>query len=99
MQVAKNGRTILVGEDEAEVLSYLETALNCGGYSVALARDGEEVLTVLQEWETPISAVMLDILMPRKDGMETLREIRRINPGVPVIMVSGLSSPLNVVEA
>src|SRR5260370_34271129 len=98
MQVPKNGWTILVGEDEAEVRSYLETALSCVGYSVALARDGTEVLSVLQEWETPISAVVLDILRPRKDGVVTLRENRPVNPSVPVIKVTVLSAPLDVSE-
>jgi two-component system response regulator AtoC len=47
----------------------------------------------------PISAILLDIIMPRKDGFDTLREIRRIDKDLPVIIISGASSPLNVVEA
>jgi two-component system response regulator AtoC len=95
----KNGRRILLGEDDLEVRSYLEMALKCQGYSVELAQDGEEVLACLQENPTGISAILLDIIMPRRDGFETLKEIRRINPSIPVVMVSGASSPLNVVEA
>ena len=48
MQTSKNGRTILVGEDELEVRGYLEMALKCLGYSVELAQDGDEVLSCLQ---------------------------------------------------
>ena len=74
-------------------------ALKCQGYSVELAQDGEEVLQCLQDGQVPISAILLDIVMPRKDGLEALKEIRQIDRNVPVIMISGASSPLNVVEA
>lgn len=99
MRSTNNGRTILLGEDELEVRSYLEMALRCQGYSVETAQDGEEVLGYLENGDGGISAVLLDILMPRKGGIETLREIRRIDKDLPVIMVSGASSPLNVVDA
>src|SRR5579863_3627384 len=99
MQITRNGRTILVGEDELEVRGYLEMALKCLGYSVELAQDGDEVLSCLQASRPDISAVLLDIMMPNRDGMDTLREIRRSDPNLPVIIVSGASSTLNVVAA
>src|SRR5579871_1700839 len=99
MQITRNGRTILVGEDELEVRGYLEMALKCLGYSVELAQDGDEVLSCLQASQSEISAVLLDIMMPNRDGMDTLREIRRINPSLPVIIVSGASSTMNIVTA
>jgi two-component system response regulator AtoC len=91
-------RTILVGEDDAEVRDYLEVTLRCRGYNVHLAADGEEVVEYLRSGGVA-SAVLLDIMMPNKDGWETLRDIRRMNIDVPVIMLSGMSSPLNVVQA
>ena len=99
MQNFKNGRTILIGEDELEVRGYLEMALKCLGYSVELAQDGDEVLSCLQDSRCDISAVLLDIMMPNRDGIDTLRAIRRIDPNLPVIIVSGVSSTLNVVTA
>jgi two-component system response regulator AtoC len=99
MQTIENERTVLLGEDDLEVRSYLEMALKCQGYSVEVAQDGEEVLACLQDGQVPISAILLDIVMPRKDGLEALKEIRRLDRNVPVIMISGASSPLNVVEA
>jgi two-component system, NtrC family, response regulator AtoC len=98
MQDLKNGRTILVAEDELEVRGYLEIALKCLGYSAELAQDGDEVMTCLQS-RTDFSAILLDIMMPNRDGIETLREIRRLDPEIPVIVVSGASSPLNIVTA
>ena len=99
MPVANNGQTIILGEDDLEVCNYLETALQCQGYSVEVAQNGEEVIACLQGRETPVSAIVLDVIMPRMDGIEALKEIRRFSRGVPVIMISGASSPLNVVEA
>src|SRR5215831_2598187 len=99
MQRPKNGRTILVGDDEMEVRGYLEMALKCLGYEVELAQDGDEILSSLQSSRSNISAVLLDIMMPNRDGIETLREIRRMEPNLPVIIVSGASSTLNVVTA
>ena len=99
MSAVRNGRTILLGEDDLEVRSYLETALKCQGYSVEVAQDGEEVLACLHANESPVSAVLLDMIMPRRDGINALKEIRRLNPELPVIMISGAASPLNVVEA
>jgi two-component system, NtrC family, response regulator AtoC len=97
--MGNNGRTILVGEDELEVRSYLEMALRCHGYSIESAQDGEEVLACLDRERDRISLVLLDIMMPRKDGLETLRDIRRVDRDLPIIMLSGASSPLKVVEA
>ncbi len=99
MQNYKNGRTILVGEDELEVRGYLEMALKCLGYSVELAQDGDEVLSCLQTSRMDIAAVLLDVMMPHRDGIDTLKAIRRIAPNLPVIIISGAASTLNVVNA
>src|SRR5580700_1990461 len=99
MQAFKTGRTILVGEDELEVRGYLEMALKCLGYSVELAQDGDEVLACLQSSRTDFAAILLDIVMPSRDGIDTLREIRRMNSDIPVIVVSGASSTMNIVTA
>ena len=99
MLVSDHKCTILVGEDEPEVLSYLETALKCMGYSVESAQDGDEVLACLRSSGTEIAAVLLDIVMLNRDGLDTLREIRNLDRQLPVIMLSGASSTLNVVTA
>jgi len=98
MRSAPNGHTICIAEDEPEVRSYLETALVCQGYSVEAVQDGEELLAYLAGYPK-VSAVLLDLIMPRKDGMETLREIRVMHKDLPVVMISGASSPLNIVDA
>jgi CheY-like chemotaxis protein len=75
MRLEKNDRTIVVGDDDSEIRSFLEMTLRYQGYSVELARDGNEVLNYLES-KRPVSAVLLDIFMPEKNGFQTLREIR-----------------------
>src|SRR3954453_5057900 len=92
-------RTILVGEDDLEVRGYLELVLKSLGYSVELAQDGDEVISCLESAESEISAVLLDVSMPNRDGLDALCEIKRIQPGLPVIMISGAASTPNVIAA
>lgn len=99
MELARNKKTILLGEDDPEVRSYLEMALRYQGYAVEVGRDGEEVVSIFQEQQPRIAAILLDLIMPRKDGMQVLREIRRLSESVPVIVISAASTPLNIVGA
>jgi two-component system, NtrC family, response regulator AtoC len=99
MQTSKHPPTILVGEDEPEVIGYFEMALKCFGYSIELAQDGNEVLSSFQSGRSEIAAVLLDLMMPNRDGLDTLRALREIDPHLPVIMVSGSSSPFSIVDA
>ncbi|MBI1791982.1 MAG: sigma-54-dependent Fis family transcriptional regulator [Acidobacteria bacterium] len=91
--------TIVVADDDLEVRNYFEMALAAQGYAVALAEDGEEALRYLHEGQTPVSLFLLDVMMPRKDGIETLREIRRVREDLPVILVSSGSAWPYVMEA
>jgi len=88
--------TILAAEDEPEVRSYLGLALNCQGYEVEFAQNGEEVLNFLEKDAAKVSLLLLDLIMPYKDGFETLKEVRRGWPGLPVITLSGSCTPANV---
>src|SRR5262245_31904941 len=99
MQAQKNGHTILIGEDEPEVRAYLEMALKCLGYSVEMAEDGEEVLNFLREDSSHVSAVLLDLMMPEREGMEVLEAAGVIAPNLPVIIVSAAGSTCNAVNA
>jgi two-component system response regulator AtoC len=96
---SNRGSTILVGEDELEVRGYFQMALKCLGYSVEVAQDGEEVLSYLRACPGEVRAVLLDVMMPNCDGIETLREIRELDPELPVIMVSGSPNTVNIVSA
>jgi two-component system response regulator AtoC len=99
MHPSNNRRSILVGEDELEVRGYFEMVLKSLGYSVELAQDGDEVLACLDAPNSDIAAVLLDVMMPNRDGLDALCEIKRTRPGLPVIMISGGSSTPNVIAA
>ena len=88
--------TILIAEDEPEVRDYLGVALNCEGYDVEFAQNGEEVVSLLEQDATRVSLLLLDLIMPYKDGFETLREVRQSWPALPVITLSGSCTPANV---
>ena len=99
MTATNDGHTILLGEDDLEVRGYLETALKCQGYSVEIAQDGDEVLSSLRSSAFRISAVILDVVLPRKDGIEALKEIRRFDLVTPVILIDGAASKCDVEQA
>jgi two-component system response regulator AtoC len=95
--------TILVADDESEIRSYLGTALGCQGYHVEFADNGEDVLSRVhpdnRHGRAEVALILLDVLMPYMDGLQTLEGLRRICPEVPVIMLSGVSSAGNIVSA
>src|SRR5580700_2190666 len=90
--------TIVVGDDELECRKFLEMSLRHQGYGVELATNGDEVLDCLQSGNQ-VSAVLLDIFMPGRNGFETLLQIRSSNKDLPVIMLSGASSAEHIVTA
>ena len=77
---------ILVVDDETAVREAVERALRLDGYEVAVAGDGREALDTLQE-RTP-DAVVLDLLMPRIDGLEVCRRLRGRGDRTPVLMLT-----------
>ncbi len=81
--------TILVVDDDEAVRSVVMLMLEHQGFRVVTAADGQEALTVFAREAESISAVLLDLTMPRLDGMEVLRLLRRLRPDVRVLIMSG----------
>lgn len=79
--------TLLIVDDEPFIISTLKGLLTDEGFEVLTAPNGYECLKVIEN-ESP-DLVLLDIWMPGIDGIETLKEIKKTNPRLPVIMVSG----------
>ena len=94
----RRDKTILIVEDEADARNYFEMVVRCLGYSLEVAEDGDEALACLAV-NRGISLVLLDLLMPRRDGLETLQEMRNAGHAQPVIMISGAATTTNVVQA
>jgi PAS domain S-box-containing protein len=83
--------TILVIDDEEIVRSTADNALRRLGYNVITAADGSRGVELLREHGQSIRLVLLDLSMPGVSGEETMREIRKIRPDVPVVLSSGYS--------
>ena len=86
---------ILVVEDEEAILMLLEDDLTMEGYEVATARDGERGLSMAQEGVYDL--VILDVMLPRKDGFEVCRQLRGTGAAVPILMLTAKSQEIDKV--
>jgi DNA-binding NtrC family response regulator len=85
-------KRILIVDDEPNVRLMLSTALQSVGYEVALAEDGERALAQLENPKNGIDLVLLDLLMPRMDGMTLLSRLRDSGSIVPVVILTAHGS-------
>ncbi len=79
--------TILVIDDEAQLRGMMRQMLENEGYVVTEAQNGEEGIRMYRQ--NPADIIITDIVMPEKEGIETIRELRRDFPDVKIIAVSG----------
>jgi two-component system response regulator MprA len=79
---------ILVVDDETAVRESLRRALTLDGYEVELAADGAEALYRLDTGDVRPDAIVLDVLMPNVDGLETARRIRATGNRIPILMLT-----------
>ncbi|HTO06338.1 MAG TPA: sigma-54 dependent transcriptional regulator [Myxococcota bacterium] len=91
-------KTILVVDDAEVIRTYLKSLLPMKGYDVLLAEDGLKAMELLNGGARP-DVVVLDVMMPGIDGIETLRKIKQLMPEVPVIMLSVVGKAGTVVDA
>jgi PAS domain S-box-containing protein len=85
-------KLILVVDDEAPIRSVIQATLEAHHYTVLIASDGREAIALYAEHNDKINLVLLDMMMPSMDGQTTIRALKRIDPEVKIIAVSGLSS-------
>jgi DNA-binding response OmpR family regulator len=78
--------TVLLVDDEESVQKLLTYPLEREGYTVVQARDGEEALERYRE--TPVDLVILDLMLPRLDGLAVCRRLREERSAVPIIMLT-----------
>lgn len=90
--------SILVVDDEAPMRRYLETLLEVNSYRVETAASGSQAVERVQHGPIP-DLVLLDVLMPELDGLQTLQQLHQIRPGLKVIIISCASEPRKVVQA
>jgi signal transduction histidine kinase len=89
VSVKGGNETILVAEDEASLRKFIRITLESFGYEVITAEDGEDAITKFEENRERIRLVLLDMVMPKKNGKEVSAAIRMISPGMRVFFMSG----------
>jgi PAS domain S-box-containing protein len=86
--------TILIGEDDLYVRKFIKEMLLKNGYTIFEAVDGEDTVRVFSANQNEINLVILDVIMPKKNGKDVYNEIIKMNPGMKVIFISGYSSDI-----
>lgn len=80
---------VLLVDDDAICLSIMKAMLEQLGYSVITAQDGCEAIEVFQQHKTAIFCIILDVQMPRMNGIQAFKQMRKIQRDVRVIFISG----------
>ena len=96
----KNIKFLLV-EDDPMIWDLYEQAFRLKGYTIEVAVDGDEAIKKLDTMDELPSLVLLDIMMPKVDGLDVLRHIKASNKlkGITVVMLTNLSESKSVEEA
>ncbi len=89
VEIEGGRETIMIAEDDEMVRAFERDVLKGKGYKVIEAIDGEDALKKFNLHKDNIDLVILDVIMPRKNGKEVYDEIRKIDPDVPVLFASG----------
>jgi len=90
--------TILVVDDEEIVRELASEILSSYGYRVMLAKDGAEAIHIYKAFGHNIDLVLLDMVMPRMSGKEAYAKLKKISPGIKILLCSGYSSHNQEVE-
>ena len=97
MQVSK---TILLVDDEPGIRKSLSTALKDAGYQVLRSDSGEKAIDLISGPDgEAVDLVLLDVWLPGLDGLQTLQELKKIQPQLPIIMISGHGTIHTALEA
>ncbi len=95
---ASTSSSILVVDDEPSMLGYMRTLLELDSHRVETVSSGEDALQRVRRDPQP-NVVLLDLLMPGLDGLETLEKMREVRPNLKVVMLSCVSDTRKVVQA
>jgi CheY-like chemotaxis protein len=84
--------TILVAEDEPVVQALISEILTIAGYRIIPAADGDDAIEKFKQNQDRIDLILLDMIMPKKNGRKAYEEIRQIKPGIKVLFSSGYTA-------
>jgi len=93
-----NTARIAIVDDDPSFTEFLQTLLQTRGYTVDVFHSGQALVDKLEAGASP-NLILLDVLMPDLNGIETLRAIRQAQPSAQVIMLSGRQAPATIIEA
>jgi CheY-like chemotaxis protein len=96
---AGNGETVLVVDDEASIREITRSTLETYGFKVMTASDGTEALSIYAQHKDEIAAVIMDMMMPNLDGLATIRVLRKMDPHMKIIPMSGLVADKLMVDS
>ena len=89
---------IAIVDDDSGFANYLRTFLSLRGYETRSYSRGDEIVAAIKQGDPP-DIVLLDVMMPGMNGLETLRAIKTAKPELQVIMLSGREQAATIVEA
>ncbi len=88
---------ILVVDDESDVCEMIVTILYEEGYVIDMANSGKDAVKKVKDGN--VDFVLLDIMMPEMDGIETLQQIKAVRPDIPVVMITAYATLKTAQEA
>ena len=92
-----HGKRILLVDDEEGILEIVGTRIKSWGYELLEAKNGKEAIGIVKAKKADL--VILDYMLPDMDGINVLKEIRKINKKIPVIMFTAYPNPTAMYEA
>jgi polar amino acid transport system substrate-binding protein len=84
--------TILLAEDDPAVRYLVQSVLSGFGYHIMLAHDGQEAVEIFSRHAGTVDLALFDVIMPRMSGKQACDELRKLNPALKVLFLSGYAA-------
>jgi PAS domain S-box-containing protein len=94
LPVPRGTETVLLAEDDEAVRGLTRTVLEQFGYRVIEARDGEDAVAKFNEHADRISLAILDMVMPKRNGLDTYHRLKELKPGIKALFMSGYTADI-----
>ncbi len=94
LPVPRGAETVLLAEDDDAVRNLTRTVLEQFGYRVIEARDGEDAVAKFSENADTVSLAILDVVMPKKNGLDTYNRLQELKPGIKALFMSGYTADI-----
>lgn len=91
---AGGNETILIADDNNEVRQFVSMFLKMKGYNTIEAKDGEDAVNQYKALYQSIDLLILDVVMPKKNGKEVADEVKKVNPNANILFISGYTSDI-----